>query len=348
MRSRALSLVCTALFFSLYAVQVIADDIQVNTYTSANQYRPATSMDDDGDFVIVWTSDGSAGTDSSAESIQGRRFTSDGSPLSGEFQINTFTSSYQRDPSVSHGPGGDFVVVWESDGSAGTDTSRSSIQGRRFSSDGSTIGGEFQINTLTAYFQRRPQIEHFPNGDFIVLWDSSSQSSAIQGRRYASGGAPIGDQFAVNTYTTGGQFTPQVAIGGNGVAWISWESFGSPDSDQSGSSILARRLNSDGSFIGNDFQVNSFTTSYQLFADVAADDDGDVIFVWSSYVSPSTDSSSNSVLSRRFSSDERCSERLGHRQLSGSLDGDLVDLLGNDRILVHGRGFGRHYRDGKP
>ena len=162
MRSRALSLVCTALFFSLYAVQVIADDIQVNTYTSANQYRPATSMDDDGDFVIVWTSDGSAGTDSSAESIQGRRFTSDGSPLSGEFQINTFTSSYQRDPSVSHGPGGDFVVVWESDGSAGTDTSRSSIQGRRFSSDGSTIGRRVSNQHLDRILSEAPADRTFP------------------------------------------------------------------------------------------------------------------------------------------------------------------------------------------
>ncbi len=70
------------------------------------------SLDADGDFVVVWFSYGSGGTDSSSISVQGQRYASDGSTVGGEFQVNTYTTSSQKDPSVSLDADGDFVVVW--------------------------------------------------------------------------------------------------------------------------------------------------------------------------------------------------------------------------------------------
>jgi len=49
----------------------------------------------------------------------------------GEFQVNTYTTSYQENPAVALDAAGDFVVVWGSDGSSGTDSSSYSIQGQR-------------------------------------------------------------------------------------------------------------------------------------------------------------------------------------------------------------------------
>jgi hypothetical protein len=43
-------------------------------------------------------------------------------------------------PVVASDPAGNFVVVWESWGSQGTDTSGSSIQARRFDSSGTRAG----------------------------------------------------------------------------------------------------------------------------------------------------------------------------------------------------------------
>ena len=86
----------------------------------------------DGDFVVVWQSQGSFGTDASNFSIQGQRYASNGSPQGGEFQVNTYTTGYQRLPSVATAAGGDLLVVWESQGSSGTDTSFSSIQGQLY------------------------------------------------------------------------------------------------------------------------------------------------------------------------------------------------------------------------
>ena len=57
-------------------------------------------------------------------------------PVGSEFQVNTYTTDYQVYPSVSLDADGDFVVVWHSDGSAGTDTDSLSIQGQRYDSTG--------------------------------------------------------------------------------------------------------------------------------------------------------------------------------------------------------------------
>ena len=61
-------------------------------------------------------------------------------PNGSEFQVNTYTTNYQGQPSVASDSDGNFVVVWASGGSAGSDTSGSSIQGQRFDSNGVAIG----------------------------------------------------------------------------------------------------------------------------------------------------------------------------------------------------------------
>jgi hypothetical protein len=53
-------------------------------------------------------------------------------PAGPEFQVNTYTTSVQRFPSVAAHADGDVVVVWDSLGSSGDDTSSYSIQAQRY------------------------------------------------------------------------------------------------------------------------------------------------------------------------------------------------------------------------
>lgn len=73
----------------------------------------------------------------------------DATPAGSEFQVNTYTADDQRAPSVAMDADGDFVVVWESDDSDGTDTSGESIQAQRYTAAGSVVGSQFQVNTYT-------------------------------------------------------------------------------------------------------------------------------------------------------------------------------------------------------
>ena len=110
--------------------------------------------------------------------------------IGGEFQVNTYTTSFQTAPTVATDPVGGFVVVWGSLGSSGTDFSVSSVQGQRHSSDGMAIGGEFQVNTYINLDQYVPVVATDARGTFVVVWNSigsagtDNSGSSIQGQRY--------------------------------------------------------------------------------------------------------------------------------------------------------------------
>ncbi|MCP3962299.1 MAG: hypothetical protein GY719_31030 [bacterium] len=287
----------------------IGDQFQVNSYTTAHQFRPAVAVDSDGDFVVVWDGAGSWGTDSSVFSIHGQRYVSDGSPLGAEFQVNSYTTDAQWFPAVAVDADGDFVVVWSSRGSAGTDTEEYSIQGQRYAFDGSPLGAEFQVNSYTTGSQTIPAVATDADGNFVVVWENliaggtGSATSSIQGQRYAADGSPLGAEFQVNTYTTDYRWSSTVAVDADANFVVVWNSQGSSGTDTSGISIQAQRFGADGSPLDVEFQVNFYTTSNQWDPQVAAEANGDFVVVWSSLGSGGTDSSGYSVQGQRYASD---------------------------------------------
>ena len=190
---------------------------------------PSVGVQADGDFVVVWTSYGSPGTDPSSSSVRGQRYASNGSTQGGEFQVNSYTTGFQEYASVSATAAGDFVVTWSSNGSFGTDSSYNSVQAQRYASNGSTQGGEFQVNTYTTGSQSIPSVAADADGDFVVAWASygsagtDSEYTSVQGQRYASNGSPQGAQFQVNTYTASRQRFPSVGVAPDGFFVVAWQ-----------------------------------------------------------------------------------------------------------------------------
>ena len=285
---------------------------QVNTYTTSRQGYPSVTADADGDFVVVWNSDGSSGTDTGSESIQGQRYASDGSTQGAQFQVNTNTTNDQDQPSVAAEANGDFVVAWSSYyGSSGTDTSSWNVQGQRYAANGSTQGAQFQVNTYTTRNQGPASVAADADGDLVVVWQSRRSFGtdtcfycgySVQGQRYASDGSTQGAQFQVNTYTLGHQLSPSVALAPDGDFVVAWESYGSSGTDTIGYSIQGQRYASDGSTQSTQFQVNGYTTSWQRIPAVAADADGDFVVAWHSYGSSGTDAAGYSIHGRRYAS----------------------------------------------
>ncbi len=277
-------------------------EFQVNTYTTGGQFLPEVGAAPDGDFVVVWSGPGPGDAGSG---ISGRRFKFDCSPLSDDFQVNTYVAGSQARPAAAVDADGDFVVVWSSYGSFGDDDSLSSIQGQRYDSDGIPNGGQFQINTTTAGDQRRPDVAVSPDGDFVVVWYSEFSAGddvfqSIQGQRYAADGMPLGAEFQVNTATLGRQERPAVAVDGQGDFVIVWDSIDSyPDFDES---IKGRLFASDGTPLGDEFRVNSYLGGSQLWSDVGADTSGDFVVVWGSARSDGADPR-DSIQGQRFLAD---------------------------------------------
>ena len=69
------------------------------------------AADASGNFVVTWQGQGS---DYDVVGVFGQRYDSSGAPLGPEFRVNTYTTSFQRYPSVAAAGSGDFVVVWQS------------------------------------------------------------------------------------------------------------------------------------------------------------------------------------------------------------------------------------------
>jgi hypothetical protein len=286
---------CAAFAAGIPAPVPIGPAFQANVFTSSSQDEPGVAMEDDGDFVVVWRSEGNQ--DGYGSGIFGRRFASSGAALAFEFQVNAYTLNNLLFPSVALDGDADFVVVWESrlqDGSAG------GVFGRRFSSAGTALAAEFQVNTYTSAEQRLPRVAAAAGGGFVVVWSSEYQDGSTYGifaRRFASGGVALATEFQVNDYTEGYQARPAVAMGADGRFVVAWDAYG--PSDGSYQAVFARRFSSSGGALGAQFRVNVYTSSAQVSPAIALEDDGDFVIAWGS---GQQDGSTTGVFARRFAS----------------------------------------------
>ena len=219
----------------------VGDEFQANTFTEYDQFWPTVAATADGGSVVLWQS----GTDQDGDDwgIIGQRFGPDGSPVDTEFVANSWTEDSQQHPAAVAMPDGGFVVAWDShyqDGDKG------GVFGQLFDGNGAMKGDEFQANTYTADVQVMPQVDAFPDGSFIVVWNSNPQDGSKAGvvaQRFGPDGAKVGEELLVNTYIDHNQNSASVAAFQDVGFIIVWCSVGQ---DGSGSGIFAQRFDADG------------------------------------------------------------------------------------------------------
>lgn len=175
------------------------------------------------------------------------------------------------------------------------------LESRKLLSSGSVtpVGVETQVNTFTNNSQRLPDTAMDSHGNFVVTWSSyfgDGNNEGIFAQRYNAAGAKQGGEFLVNTYTTGIQRTPAVAMDATGDFVIAWVSVGQ---DGSGAGVFAQRYNAAGVAQGAEFRVNGYTTSDQDSAKIAMDSAGNFVVTWQS---KGQDGSGYGVYARRYNS----------------------------------------------
>jgi hypothetical protein len=275
-------------------------EFQVNSEIGSEQKGGRVASDPNGNFVVVWTSN--VDQDDDGDGVFGQRYDSGGEPLGGEFGVNSYTTGLQNGADVASDANGNFVVVWHSTDQDGSD---GGIFGQRYDNEGVPQGGEFRVNSYTTGSQAGATVAVDPNGNFVVTWQSSAQDGSaygVFGQHYDSGGVAQGAEFRVNSYTTAQQWGASVAMdaGGNFVVVRSdepagFEAFGRGRGDPVG--VFGRRFDSQGVARGDEFRVNSYTTSDQAYSSVASDASGNFVVVWSSY---KQDGSSWGIFGRRY------------------------------------------------
>lgn len=203
-----------------------------------------------------------------------------------EFQVNTTTGNIQNFPSVAS-DGTDYLITWQS---YGQDGNNYGIYGQFISgANGSNIGSEFQVNTYTTNEQIESSVAS--NGtDYLVTWESYVNST----RKYdtygqlisCADGSKIGSQFLINSFTTNDQ--TEISVSSNVTDYlVTWES---TNQDGDGLGIYGQFISAlDGSKIGSEFLINSYTSYNQASPSVASNGMDYLVAWYSNYQDGSQD-----------------------------------------------------------
>lgn len=160
----------------------IGTEFQVNTTTTDTQERPTITGLSNGTFVASWVDDSGEGGDASNSSIKAQIFTASGDKIGTEFLVNTSTTNFQVQPTITGLSSGNFVISWIDGSGEGGDASNYGIKAQVFSPTGVRIGGEFLVNTSTTSNQLQPSIAALADGSFVVSWmDLSGEGGDTSG-----------------------------------------------------------------------------------------------------------------------------------------------------------------------
>ncbi|MBX7106555.1 MAG: hypothetical protein K1X57_20940 [Gemmataceae bacterium] len=263
----------------------------VNSTTDGNQRFPAVAIDSDGEAIVVWDSN-QAGEN--GYGVFGQRYTATGNKLGTSFRINTFSTATQRAPSVAVDATGNTLIVWQS---WGQDGNSYGVYGQRYNPTGQPIGGEFRVNSTTSHSEFSPVVAMDADGDAIVVWVSDAQDGSNYGifaQRFNAAGSKVGGEFQVNTFSTGIQSHPSVAVNAAGDAVIAWAS---KDQLSIGYGIYARRYSASGIAVTGEFPVSSFASRDRNYPAAAISSSGDSVVTWQSY---GEDGDGSGIFGRRF------------------------------------------------
>ena len=267
----------------------IGGEFQINTTTSGNQKEPSVATDAVGNFVVFWYGPGV-----SEEDIFGRRFDSNGQPLSDQFGVNSRTESRQRLPKAAMNAAGACAVVWESD-KLGAKPYAWTVSCQLYDGSGPAVGQEFQANLLPDC--RYPDVAMDDNGNFAIVWLHDNNPNSIMARLYNADGTARTDSFEVSTIGFNSVTRPSIAMDWSGGFVVAWD--GDPVSSRL-DDIHARCYTFDAVAMGEQFVVNTTITGTQQSPQVAMNNQREFVIVWNSQIDP--DINERDIFGQRFDS----------------------------------------------
>ncbi|MEO8426662.1 MAG: hypothetical protein ABI651_06065 [Verrucomicrobiota bacterium] len=273
---------------------------RVNEKAAGDQENAQLALLNNGGAVFVWQ-----GGPYGFQHIYARFLAANGTFVTGDVMVNTWTIGQQINPAVAALADGNVVFVWSS---FGQDGSLQGVFAQRFSSSGEKLDGEFRVNQTTQLNQRTPAVAVLANGNFIVTWISEKRAGIVNnrdetgripdlasgadvytvdvfGRIHDVSGNAVADEFKINTRTSvcANPAVSGSADGGFAAAWSERAGRIMVDGvvQTNGWDVAARSFGSDGAAKGDELTVNTETYGDQFAPKIAASGI-DYLIVWTS------------------------------------------------------------------
>ena len=265
--------------------QYLTDVERVNGFKRGNQTKPDVAVNDRGDVLVTWESEGQ---DGDGKGVYAQRYTRLGIRVGGEIAVNQNIKWNQSNPTVAALTDGRFVIAWMGEAeqgitSAGTPFMRGHVMGRIFDRQGNAtgnpqgdaMGNEFRLDGGQS-LSSRPRIVAQDGGGFVVAWTQRDEIVMLNLvdvyiRIFNKDGLPLGVGKRHNNYTKGVQEKITLASTGSEVL-VAWDC-----GTQDGASFEVHgRLVSGGA----EFQVNTKTIYQQRMVSASGDGNGRIIVLW--------------------------------------------------------------------
>ena len=152
------------IFYQITDHNGVQDAVQVNTTdASGDQQFASVAIDNDGDFVVVWTDQDVGGE----QGVFAKYYAADGSLIRDEFRVDEIGSG-GNDAAVDIDANGNFVIAWEGSSTADAD----GIFLQRFDFNGVEVGQTVLVNEIPdGLAQRDADVAINDLGQIVVTWD---------------------------------------------------------------------------------------------------------------------------------------------------------------------------------
>ena len=205
----------------------IGEEFRVNTRCDGTQTEPSVSLDNNGNFMIVWQS-----WDEDDWNIYGQVYDWDGMPVSEEDILINKTIDYnQARPDVTTLGNDKFIVVWENTSRHDVlEIKMENIKGQIYKNTGQKTGSEFDVSNPIAGHQQYPDIIQASSSKLFVVWQNYNKRYIddrcwhIFGQALKTNGTLDGNWVMLSAESDKWNQSPAIASDSKGVIGVIWAS----------------------------------------------------------------------------------------------------------------------------
>ncbi|MEZ5841019.1 MAG: LamG-like jellyroll fold domain-containing protein [Hyphomicrobiales bacterium] len=224
--------------YGVYARVIAADGTPVTAEIAVNNLNTTSAQQDsrvtvlaDGRFIVTFeTATGTATGDTSGYSVDARIFAADGTPVTDEFRLNSYTGSQQLNPEIAALADGGFVVVYDSYQTEGAFGNSYGIYAEIFDANGNHVSGQIAVSPANGVFDQEADVTALADGGFFVVWHQSYGSATtdnkVFGQRFDATGAAVGGAVDLGSGIEGDQRYPAVTETADGDIVVVWFGLG--------------------------------------------------------------------------------------------------------------------------